>query len=117
MGDPVVASKIHFTKNTSDLEKYIPKELGGDDPFVYEYIEPKEGECDRLQDEATRNKMLQDRIQIYSGLEKTPLTGSSPPSRPRVLFCRSDLSSPRSCDLSTGRLILISELLPFSTVS
>lgn len=76
--DPVVASKIHFTKNTADLEKYIPKkyipkELGGDDPFVYEYIEPKEGEGDRLQDEATRNQMLQERISIYGGLEKNTI--------------------------------------------
>ncbi|CDK25721.1 unnamed protein product [Kuraishia capsulata CBS 1993] len=43
--DPVVASKIVFTKNTSDLEKvidikHIPKELGGDDDFEWKYLEP-----------------------------------------------------------------------------
>jgi hypothetical protein len=36
--DPVVASKIHFTKHLEDLEQYIPrsqimKELGGDEDW------------------------------------------------------------------------------------
>lgn len=43
--DPVVASKIHFTKNTKDLEKFldkknIPKDLGGEDAYEPTYIEP-----------------------------------------------------------------------------
>lgn len=43
--DPVVAAKIHFTKTVEDLEQYIQKsniikELGGDDPFEYKYVEP-----------------------------------------------------------------------------
>jgi len=43
--DPVVASKINFTKTTEELEKFIPraqiiKELGGDEDWEYKYIEP-----------------------------------------------------------------------------
>ncbi|KAI5842562.1 CRAL-TRIO domain-containing protein [Morchella snyderi] len=47
--DPVVASKIHFTKSVEDMEAYIPrsnilKELGGDDDWSYMYVEPVAGE-------------------------------------------------------------------------
>lgn len=43
--DPVVASKINFTKNSSDLEKYIDnkeliKDLGGSSDYEYKYLEP-----------------------------------------------------------------------------
>lgn len=43
--DPVVASKIHFTKSVSDLEvfvdkKNIPKDLGGLDDFKPKYVPP-----------------------------------------------------------------------------
>ncbi|OBA19963.1 CRAL/TRIO domain-containing protein [Metschnikowia bicuspidata var. bicuspidata NRRL YB-4993] len=43
--DPVVASKIHFTKSFDDLQKfvepkYIPKYLGGDDQRELTYHEP-----------------------------------------------------------------------------
>lgn len=43
--DPVVASKINFTKNTNDLEKWIDKsqllkDLGGEDDWEYNYLEP-----------------------------------------------------------------------------
>ena len=49
--DPVVASKVHFTRSLSDLEEYIAKDhimtdLGGEDPYEYHYIEPGEGEND-----------------------------------------------------------------------
>lgn len=47
--DPVVASKINFTKHTSDLEKYINtneilEEMGGNDNYDYEYLEPTKQE-------------------------------------------------------------------------
>lgn len=43
--DPVVASKIHFTKSVSDLEKFVdkkhvPSDLGGDDDYKFKYITP-----------------------------------------------------------------------------
>lgn len=51
--DPVVASKIHFTKSVEDMEAYIPrsnilKELGGDDDWSYTYVEPVPGENDLM---------------------------------------------------------------------
>ncbi|KAF3929687.1 hypothetical protein AA313_de0204310 [Arthrobotrys entomopaga] len=47
--DPVVASKVHFTKGASDLSKfidkqYIPKSLGGNEDWTYQYVEPAPGE-------------------------------------------------------------------------
>ncbi|KAG7806474.1 hypothetical protein KL921_004871 [Ogataea angusta] len=43
--DPVVASKIQFTKKTDDLlavidKAHVPKDLGGDDEYEWKYLEP-----------------------------------------------------------------------------
>ena len=48
--DPVVASKIHFTKSTKDLNQFIdsdnlPESMGGKDPYAGEYPEPKAQDC------------------------------------------------------------------------
>ena len=68
--DPVVASKVHFTRNLSDLEEFIPKDhimrdLGGEDPYEYHYIEPGEGENDVMKLEKggveTKNKLDEER--------------------------------------------------------
>ena len=61
--DPVVASKIKFTKTTEDVAKFIPmeyieKNLGGNSDHTYVYIEPKEDESDLMNDTATRDKLL-----------------------------------------------------------
>jgi len=61
--DPVVASKIHFTKTTEDMEAFIPKEnipkeLGGSEDWTYTYVEPIPDENAPIEDEARRN-MLQ----------------------------------------------------------
>lgn len=55
--DPVVASKVHFTKTTEELEQYIHrshilKELGGDEDWDFKYIEPVPGEDEALNDTA-----------------------------------------------------------------
>lgn len=55
--DPVVASKIKFTKTTEDVAKYIPmewveKNLGGTNENSYEFIEPVPGENDLMNDTA-----------------------------------------------------------------
>lgn len=47
--DPVVAAKVHFTKDEKELEAFIspeciPKELGGKEEWEYKYVEPIEGE-------------------------------------------------------------------------
>ena len=62
-----MASKIHFTKHVDGLEEFvaknhIPKELGGDDPFVYSYPEPVPGENDKMKDEAVKNRLLEERL-------------------------------------------------------
>jgi hypothetical protein len=64
--DPVVASKIHFTRSIADLEKFIPKsqivkELEGEDPFEYKYVEPVPGENDIMKDTEARDKIVEDR--------------------------------------------------------
>lgn len=64
--DPVVVSKIHFTKNTADLAKFIPmefieKDLGGDSTYEFEYIEPVEGENDLMKDKETIEKLTKER--------------------------------------------------------
>ena len=57
--DPVVASKVHFTKSVADLDKFIsrtqiPRELKGDEDWQYEYVEPKKDENAIMKDTATR---------------------------------------------------------------
>ena len=72
--DPVVAGKIHFTKNIEELEQFvardhIPKELGGDDPWSYHYEEPLPGENDRMLDELTRQQLLEERAAAIKEFE------------------------------------------------
>ena len=64
--DPVVASKIHFTKTTEDMEAFIPKEnipkeLGGSEDWTYTYVEPIPDENAPIEDEARRNMLLSTR--------------------------------------------------------
>lgn len=76
--DPVVAGKVSFVKNVDELEKFvpknqIPKELGGDENWVYKYPEPVPGENDTMKDEATRSAIEANRTQIVSRYESTVL--------------------------------------------
>jgi hypothetical protein len=64
--DPVVAAKIHFTKNKEDLEAFIPpsrimKELEGDENWEYQYVEVKDGENKLMEDTETRDRLLAER--------------------------------------------------------
>lgn len=73
--DPVVASKVHFTKNVEELEafverKHIIKELGGDDPWTYEYVEPRPGENDQMDDTATKQRLLDERATVVKDFER-----------------------------------------------
>ncbi|ODV96146.1 hypothetical protein PACTADRAFT_49547 [Pachysolen tannophilus NRRL Y-2460] len=68
--DPVVASKINFTKNLKDLQKFvdikhIPKELGGNDTFNYKYIKPSEKDK-RLASDACKTELLQEREELIA---------------------------------------------------
>lgn len=54
--DPVIASKINFTSSNADLSRFIAQDnlqscYGGKDSWEYNYIEPVEGENERMQSE------------------------------------------------------------------
>lgn len=64
--DPVVAAKIHFTKNKEELEAFIPpsrimKELDGEEDWEYKYAEIQEGENDKMEDTETRDRLISER--------------------------------------------------------
>ncbi|KAF9731344.1 hypothetical protein PMIN06_012830 [Paraphaeosphaeria minitans] len=74
--DPVVAGKVHFARNVTELEKFvpktqIPKELEGDDPYAYVYVEPVEGENAR--DAAPKAALETERRALVAEYEKTVL--------------------------------------------
>lgn len=67
--DPVIVSKIHFTNSVADMEKFIApdqivKELKGKEDWEYEYIEPVEGENEKMADTATRDELTAERQRI-----------------------------------------------------
>ncbi|KAF4121604.1 SEC14 [Geosmithia morbida] len=72
--DPVVAGKVHFTNTVADLKEFIDadkisKELGGDEDWEYQYIEPKEGENDIMKDTETRDKIKAARDELVKQFE------------------------------------------------
>ncbi|PWY94425.1 CRAL/TRIO domain protein [Aspergillus sclerotioniger CBS 115572] len=72
--DPVVASKIQFTKNVQDLEKFIPKdrimkELDGDEDWAYQYVEPQPDENKLQEDTAKRDELVAERQQLAQELQ------------------------------------------------
>ncbi|CUS10391.1 unnamed protein product [Tuber aestivum] len=81
--DPVVASKIHFTKTTEDMEAFIPrenipKELGGSEDWTYTYVEPIADENAPLEDGARRNALQSargDQIRGYETATRAWITG------------------------------------------
>ena len=73
--DPVVAAKVHFTNSVPELENYIDKstivkEMGGDNPFEYEYVEPREGENKHLDDTETRKRLEAERADLVKEFEE-----------------------------------------------
>lgn len=74
--DPVVASKVHFTKTFEELEAFIekshiPKELGGSDPWTYQYVEPTPNENSLLSEDGTRKQLLEERASVIKDYETT----------------------------------------------
>ena len=72
--DPVVAGKVHFTKNVEELAEFVErshiiKELGGDDPWTYQYVEPIAGENKQLSDDVTRQRLLDERALVVKDYE------------------------------------------------
>ena len=95
--DPVVASKIHFTKNLEELEQYverknITKELGGDDPWEYQYIEPQPEENALMRDEATKNNLLERRTKVVREYEVVTQQWIHDPKKEGIEHRRAELA-------------------------
>ncbi|KAF9347833.1 hypothetical protein BGX26_000713 [Mortierella sp. AD094] len=61
--DPVVASKVHFTRNDKELAEYIdtahlPVKFGGLDKYTFEYIPTVPGENDCMSDIETKERLI-----------------------------------------------------------
>src|SRR4051812_24318485 len=72
--DPVVASKVHFTSNISDLGEFIdlkqiPTELGGEENWDFTYVEPVPGENELMKDTATRDRLEVERTKLVQAFE------------------------------------------------
>lgn len=72
--DPVVASKIHFTKSNEDLEQFIPKEhiikeLSGPEDWEYVFQEPVPGEDAALEDKQSLAKLQAERAEVIRKYE------------------------------------------------
>jgi hypothetical protein len=82
--DPVVAGKVHFTNNVNDLSVYVEpshiiKQLGGEEPWEYKYIEPVEGENAAMADTATRDRLQasrQSEVKEFEAATKEWLRGA-----------------------------------------
>ncbi|KAL4975314.1 CRAL-TRIO domain-containing protein [Aspergillus desertorum] len=64
--DPRLVERIHFTRSVEDLERFIDRdkiiaELGGDEDWEYEYIEPEKDENQAMSDIAARDAFLAER--------------------------------------------------------
>ncbi|KAJ5714835.1 uncharacterized protein N7483_012016 [Penicillium malachiteum] len=71
--DPVVASKVHFISGAKELEtlvapEHIIKELGGEEDWEWEYIEPRANENEKLRDATTRSTILEERNKLADDL-------------------------------------------------
>lgn len=76
--DPVVAAKVNFTNNNSEMEAFVPAsriihELAGSEDWTYNYIEPVPGENDKMKDTESRDKLLKNREGIVDEFEKATL--------------------------------------------
>ncbi|KAF2201875.1 hypothetical protein GQ43DRAFT_17631 [Delitschia confertaspora ATCC 74209] len=76
--DPVVAGKVHFTKNVDELEGFIPRnqiptELGGDEDWTYAYVEPNLSENSLLNDHTARDSILAKHSELVRKYESTLL--------------------------------------------
>lgn len=69
---------MHFTNNKSELEEFIEpgqiiKELGGDQDWEYQYVEPISGENAKMDDTATRDQLLKSRADTVKQFETTTM--------------------------------------------
>ncbi|KAI9888694.1 MAG: hypothetical protein M1814_006504 [Vezdaea aestivalis] len=76
--DPVVASKVHFTKTVEELEEFVPrnhiiKELGGDEDWSYQFPEPISGENQLMTEEGKMNEISESRAKIVTSFEEATI--------------------------------------------
>lgn len=73
-----MANKVNFTNSTADMEAFIEKsrilkELGGDEDWKLNYLEPVIGENDLMKDVETKNKIQSERDAIANEFEKATI--------------------------------------------
>ena len=95
--DPVVAGKVHFTKNFAELQEFIPKsqimtELDGDEKWAYQYVEPEDDENALMRDTATRDRIAAERETLNSGYQKATFEWISKPQDEAVRESRQHLA-------------------------
>jgi len=74
--DPVVRNKVQFSKKAEDTAENVPadrllEEIGGDVTGDFEFIEPKEGENDKLKDTAKREELWANYMKLADEWEST----------------------------------------------
>ncbi|CAG8450561.1 15014_t:CDS:2 [Funneliformis mosseae] len=72
--DPVVASKITFTKTEQELMNLIPPEhliegLGGKDKWKYEYVHPTDDENYKMKDKIKKKELMEIRTNLENEFE------------------------------------------------
>ncbi|KAJ8125772.1 hypothetical protein O1611_g7868 [Lasiodiplodia mahajangana] len=83
--DPVIASKINFTRSSADLLRFISEEnlqtcFGGNDAWEYEYVEPVEGENAKLDDEEKKAEIEREREKLIREFELETIEWASLPT-------------------------------------
>lgn len=96
--DPVVASKVKFTKTSDDLEQYISKDqlvksLGGGDDYEYKYHEPVADENAKLKDTATRDEIIAKRFNLATEYQNATLSWLSSEKSTDLTYKRNELAS------------------------
>ncbi|KAJ5131573.1 uncharacterized protein N7515_007612 [Penicillium bovifimosum] len=66
---PEIAAKVQFTNNVDDLDKLIARdqiveEVGGDEKWTYEFVEPRPDENPKMNDTVTRDALKAERRSI-----------------------------------------------------
>ncbi|KAG2418065.1 hypothetical protein HFD88_001165 [Aspergillus terreus] len=72
--DPVVAAKIHFTKNYEELQEFIPKEqimkeLEGEENWEYKYVEIQPDENKAMEDTSKRDELVAQRQKLAQEMQ------------------------------------------------
>ena len=73
--DPVVAAKVHFTKNVDELSHFIqldriPQDMGGKEAYAYKFVSPEKGEDSQLENTSRRDELNRARTELVQDYEK-----------------------------------------------